>query len=134
LTSANADDRKRTLLNVSITKDNKALDAEPPIASLLKSRMIGGGPVNAAVRHPGIQQPKVEARMSTDISIEAMSVAEKVRLLESVWVSLCAHPGDVQSPEWHREVLEDHRRRLEDGRATVSTWADAKARLMHLGR
>ena len=49
MTSANADDRKRTLLNVSITKDDKALDVEPPIASLLKSRMIGGGPVNAAV-------------------------------------------------------------------------------------
>jgi hypothetical protein len=28
---------------------NKALDAEPPIASFLKSMLIGGGPVNAAV-------------------------------------------------------------------------------------
>jgi putative addiction module component (TIGR02574 family) len=65
--------------------------------------------------------------MSTDISIETMSVAEKVRLLESVWESLCAHPGDVQSLAWHREVLEARRRRLEDGRATVSAWADAKA-------
>ena len=72
--------------------------------------------------------------MSTDISIETMSVAEKVRLLESVWESLCARPGDVVSPEWHREVLEDRKRRLEDGQATVSAWADAKARLMQLGR
>ena len=72
--------------------------------------------------------------MSTDISIEAMSVAEKVRLLESVWESLCAHPGDVQSPEWHREVLEDRRRLLEDGRLTLSAWADAKARLTQRGR
>ena len=63
-----------------------------------------------------------------------MSVAEKVRLLESVWESQFAHPGDVQSPEWHREVLEDRRRRLEDGLATVSAWTDAKARLMQLGR
>jgi hypothetical protein len=28
---------------------NKALDAEPPIASFLKSMLIGGGPVNATV-------------------------------------------------------------------------------------
>ena len=28
---------------------NKALDAEPPIASFLKSMLIGGGPVNAVV-------------------------------------------------------------------------------------
>jgi hypothetical protein len=29
--------------------DNKALDAEPPIASFLKLMLIGGGPDNAAV-------------------------------------------------------------------------------------
>ena len=71
--------------------------------------------------------------MSVDIKIESLSVAEKVQLLESVWESLCAHTGDVQSPEWHREVLEERGRRLEDGRATISSWTDAKARLMKLG-
>jgi hypothetical protein len=30
--------------------DNKALDAEPPTASFLKSMLIGGGPVNAIRR------------------------------------------------------------------------------------
>ena len=72
--------------------------------------------------------------MSVDIQIEALSVAEKVQLLESVWESLCSHPGDVQSPEWHSEVLDERRRRLEDGRATISPWSDAKARLMQLGQ
>lgn len=72
--------------------------------------------------------------MSVDIQIETLSVAEKIQLLESVWQSLCAHPCDVRSPEWHREVLDERRRRLEDGRATISAWPDAKARLMQLGR
>lgn len=72
--------------------------------------------------------------MSVDIQLDRMSVAEKVQLLESVWQSLCARPCDVKSPEWHREVLEERRRRLEDGRATISAWPDAKARLMQLGR
>lgn len=72
--------------------------------------------------------------MSIDIQIETLSVAEKIRLLESVWQSLCAHPCDVTSPEWHREVLDERRRRLEDGRATISAWTDAKARLMQIGR
>jgi hypothetical protein len=30
--------------------DNQALDAEPPIASFLRSMLVGGGPVNAIVR------------------------------------------------------------------------------------
>ena len=72
--------------------------------------------------------------MSMDLSLESLSVAEKVRLLESVWQSLCKHSGDVQSPEWHREVLEERKRRLEDGRATVSSWIEAKARLLQVGR
>ena len=37
--------------------------------------------------------------MNIDIPLDAMSVAEKVQLLESVWQSLCPHTGDVASPE-----------------------------------
>ncbi|NLS92409.1 MAG: addiction module protein [Planctomycetaceae bacterium] len=72
--------------------------------------------------------------MSSEIPLDTMSVAEKVRLLETVWDSLCANSGDVRSPEWHREVLEMRKRRLEEGRATVSPWVEAKARLLDLGR
>lgn len=72
--------------------------------------------------------------MSIDISLESLSVAEKVRLLESVWQSLCRHSGDVQSSEWHREVLESRKRRLNDGQATVSPWSEAKGRLLRVGQ
>ncbi len=30
-------------------QSNKAFDTEPPVASFLKSMLIGGGPVNATV-------------------------------------------------------------------------------------
>ena len=53
--------------------------------------------------------------MSVDFQIDTLSVAEKVQLLETVWTSLCSHSGDVRSPEWHREVLEARKQRLEDG-------------------
>ena len=46
--------------------------------------------------------------------------------------SLRANPDDVQSPEWHREVLEERKKRLEDGRATIVPWEEAKARLKEL--
>ena len=72
--------------------------------------------------------------MSVDFQIDTLSVAEKVQLLETVWTSLCSHSGDVRSPEWHREVLEARKQRLEDGHATVSPWSEAKARLLQVGR
>lgn len=72
--------------------------------------------------------------MSIEIPLDTMSVSEKVRLLETVWESLCNKSGDVRSPEWHREVLETRKRRLEDGQATVSRWTEAKARLLQVGQ
>lgn len=63
-----------------------------------------------------------------------MSVAEKLQLMEDVWTSLCQKGGDVQSPQWHEEVLAERRRRLEAGEANVSSWDEAKARLSKLGQ
>ena len=72
--------------------------------------------------------------MSSEISLDGLSVAEKVRLLERVWSDLCRRTADVNSPDWHREVLEERQRRLLSGEASVSSWRDAKARLMKLGQ
>ena len=60
--------------------------------------------------------------MSTDLPLDDMTAEEKVRLLEEVWKSLCRHPGDVRSPDWHQQVLEQRTRRLASGEATVSSW------------
>jgi len=72
--------------------------------------------------------------MSIDIPLDNLSVAEKVQLLERVWENLCRQTGNVRSPDWHKAVLAERRRRLESGEATVSSWADAKDRLMKLGK
>jgi putative addiction module component (TIGR02574 family) len=66
--------------------------------------------------------------------LDKMTVAQKVQLLEAVWDDLCRDRGDVRSPEWHRDVLEERTRQLETGQAKVSSWADAKARLLKLGQ
>lgn len=70
--------------------------------------------------------------MSMEITIDKMTVSEKVCLLEKVWDSLCHKSGDVQSPEWHKSVLELRKRRIENGQATISPWSEAKKRLMEL--
>lgn len=70
--------------------------------------------------------------LSGDV-LDALTVSEKVRLLEQVWQSLCSHPADVSSPEWHAEVLRERSERLTDGRATRIPWAEAKAQLQQLG-
>ncbi|MHB8952048.1 MAG: addiction module protein [Pirellulaceae bacterium] len=54
--------------------------------------------------------------------------------MELIWSSLCRHPGDVRSPEWHKAVLAERTRRLENGEATVASWNEAKSRLLKLGQ
>jgi hypothetical protein len=44
-------------------------------------------------------------RMSIELPLEKMSVAEKLQVMEMVWASLCHKPADVASPEWHATVL-----------------------------
>lgn len=46
---------------------------------------------------------------------EGMTVADKVRLLEQMWQSLCSEPDSVASPESHSDVLAKRSQRLLDG-------------------
>ena len=71
--------------------------------------------------------------MPIELALDTLSVDEKVRLLESIWASLCSKSGDVSSPEWHRDVLAARKRRLDEGQATVSPWNEAKVRLLQVG-
>jgi hypothetical protein len=64
--------------------------------------------------------------------LDALTVAEKVRLLEQVWQSLCCQPDALISPEWHANVLVERHQRLLDGSATRIPWNEAKAQLQRL--
>ncbi len=69
--------------------------------------------------------------LSSD-QLDTMTVAEKVRLLEQVWRSLCSEPDPIASPDWHADVLTERRQRLLDGSATSIPWKEAKAQLQRL--
>jgi len=64
--------------------------------------------------------------------LDALTLAEKVRLLEQVWESLCAQPDSIDSPDWHADVLMERRQRILDGSATSIPWNEAKAQLQRL--
>ncbi len=66
----------------------------------------------------------------TTVHIVAMSVEEKLKLMETLWDSLCIQStGGVASPAWHGEVLEERLRRLASGEETIAPWKEAKERI-----
>jgi hypothetical protein len=58
-----------------------------------------------------------------------MSVPERLQAIEQLWDALCREPGDVVSPQWHRDVLADRKTRAERGEARFLTLAQLRTRL-----
>ncbi|MBL7647762.1 MAG: addiction module protein [Candidatus Hydrogenedentes bacterium] len=65
----------------------------------------------------------------TEDQIAQMSRAEKLQLMEALWVDLSRAGSEVESPDWHRPALEETESRLAAGEECVLDWDDAKREL-----
>jgi hypothetical protein len=55
--------------------------------------------------------------MGVILSVEKMSLEEKIQAMETIWDDLCHHADSISSPSWHAKVLKDR----EDGIGVPST-------------
>lgn len=63
----------------------------------------------------------------TTADIATMPVAEKLKLMEALWDSLCAQTDKgVESPQWHAAALKQAEDELATGTARFVDWAEAK--------
>ena len=67
--------------------------------------------------------------MIAQSEIRQMSLPEKVALLETVWSEIAADPGQVEVPQWHKDILDERDLALNEGRATVLEWDEAKRQI-----
>jgi putative addiction module component (TIGR02574 family) len=51
------------------------------------------------------------------LEIKKMSRIERLQAMEALWDSLLAEEGEIESPEWHRDILEERKRKIEAGEA-----------------
>jgi putative addiction module component (TIGR02574 family) len=49
--------------------------------------------------------------------IKGMSRAERLQAMEALWDSLVAEEPEIESPDWHRDVLQERKRKIESGEA-----------------
>ena len=64
--------------------------------------------------------------MPVTLPLKDMTVSEKLQLMETLWEDLSRNADALESPEWHREVLEERERRIASGEAHFSDWEKAK--------
>jgi hypothetical protein len=67
--------------------------------------------------------------MSIALPFDQMSVAEKLEVMESLWVDLSRRPAELPSPDWHRDVLAERKRLADEGKLQFLDWDDAMSRL-----
>lgn len=67
--------------------------------------------------------------MSIDMPLDEMTLADKLEAMEKLWADISKQPNELPSPEWHREVLEERRRSVEERRVSFLDWDTAIAEL-----
>jgi hypothetical protein len=61
--------------------------------------------------------------------IEEMTPNQRVELMEELWKVMSRRSEQVEPPEWHRTVLDERRKAVENGVAEYISWEDAKEQI-----
>ena len=61
------------------------------------------------------------------IEIKKMSVIERLQAMETLWDSLVDEESEIESPQWHREILEERKNKIENGKAEFISLEELKA-------
>lgn len=63
----------------------------------------------------------------TITEIKKMSIIERLQAMEELWDSLCHEENEIESPEWHKDILESRRKKLNKREAEFIALEDLKA-------
>ena len=61
------------------------------------------------------------------IEIKKMSIVERLQIMEALWNSLLYEESDMESPAWHRDILEERKQKIKNGKAEFISLDKLKA-------
>ena len=61
--------------------------------------------------------------------LSKLSFAQKLNLMEKIWEDLTKNKNELESPNWHIEVLNDRDNAIKEDKAKFSDWTEAKERI-----
>lgn len=61
------------------------------------------------------------------LDIKKMSVIERLQTMEAIWDSLLHEDADIDSPEWHHNILDERKRSIENGNAKFMSLDELKS-------
>ena len=67
--------------------------------------------------------------MSKTLPLKEMTLHEKLAAIESLWEDLSRSPESIESPTWHKDILDERRQQIAGGKAQFADWETAKAEI-----
>jgi hypothetical protein len=64
-----------------------------------------------------------------EITLDKMTLPEKLRLMEALWADLSRHAEDMELPVWHAHALRETEQRMAEGKEVAVDWETAKNEL-----
>jgi hypothetical protein len=64
--------------------------------------------------------------MSISIPLNEMSFEEKMQTMELLWDDLCHSSESIESPSWHKDILNEREQALIEGADKFIDWETAK--------
>ena len=62
------------------------------------------------------------------IEITQMSKVERLQTMEALWDSLIHENSEIESPEWHQDVLAARKKNIEEGKAEFRSIEELRSR------
>jgi len=59
--------------------------------------------------------------------IKKMSKTKRLQAMEALWDSLIYDNGDIETPDWHEEILEERKNKISSGKAKFISLSELKA-------
>jgi putative addiction module component (TIGR02574 family) len=64
-----------------------------------------------------------------ELPVSRLSLAQKLDLMETLWADLSRDEKKLESPAWHKTVLEDREKAFKAGKVSASDWEEAQKRI-----
>ncbi len=63
----------------------------------------------------------------TALEIEKMSTLERLQTMEALWDALCHEREEIDSPDWHAEILKTRKKTIENDNAEFVSLEELKS-------
>jgi len=61
------------------------------------------------------------------IEIKKMSTKERFQVMEALWDSLLYEESEIESPEWHQDILIERKKKIANGKSEFISLEELKA-------